>query len=405
MVKEELNVIVHRLATEYNGQVTLVENGCQQILCAGTELTFSPWNEDLITEQFGHLYFRSNEGILISPEFFCRRDVFTNLNIDAGTGYERLKNFISNIWMDHSLGITVIEGRRAGRNNSIIVYRFRIDQCILDEIEEKRQAQDRYRLEQENRRLREQREQREREEKERLSDFNYVNRNSRDAILSFDARTHSYCVNGIHFLGVTKFISSFFPAFEEDRIAREVANKRGVNPNLIKEEWAKEAFEGTELHKNIDLYLHGKPVNNSGTDFKLFLDFLKDNPLNPYRTEWNIFDEDSEVAGALDLLDYSNGRFTMYDWKRSKNLIDQYGPIKHNRFEERFAFYPISYIEDLPFWHYALQQNIYRYILKKKYDIDVKRMKLVVLHPSLTTPQIIDVPKMDEEIEKLINTR
>jgi hypothetical protein len=69
------------------------------------------------------------------------------------------------------------------------------------------------------------------------------------------------------------------------------------------------------------------------------------------------------------------------------------------------GFYPISEIEDLPFWHYALQQNLYRYILNKKYGIEVKRMKLVVLHPSLDQPVVLDVPNMSDAIDKMIRTR
>lgn len=241
--------------------------------------------------------------------------------------------------------------------------------------------------------------------KQLLEDFNYVNRHQRDGALVFDSTSHSYRYHGTELLSVTDFIASFFPVFNEKEKAKEISDKTGRSIDSILREWKEASDNGILLHKSIDAYYHKKQVNSSQQDYKLFLEFVEKNHLNPYRTEWSIYDEDAEVIGAIDLLDYSDGRFTLYDWKRSKNLVGSEGAIKHNRFETRMGYYPINDIEDLPFWHYALQQNLYRYILGKKYGIDVKRMKLVVLHPSLEHPIIIDIPNMTDSILKIINTR
>ena len=241
-------------------------------------------------------------------------------------------------------------------------------------------------------------------ERERQSDFNYINRHKRDALITVSSSSHCQ-YQGITLKPVTDFVAEFFPKFNKEARAKEISIRTGRDTSSILQEWDMAIAEGTRLHCNIDKFYHNKQGDSSRSDFNLFLDFTRDNKLTPYRSEWTIFDEESELVGTVDFLDYSNGFFTLYDWKRSKNLIDEDGIIKHNKYEHRMGYYPISDLEDLPFWHYALQQNIYRYILRKHYDITIKRMKLVVLHPSLKHYEIIDVPNMEEEVYKMIKTR
>ena len=58
---------------------------------------------------------------------------------------------------------------------------------------------------------------------------------------------------------------------------------------------------------------------------------------------------------------------------------------------------------DTNFWHYSLQLNVYRRILKEKYDIDVTELALVVLHPDNYSKdyEIVEVPILDEELDNL----
>lgn len=48
--------------------------------------------------------------------------------------------------------------------------------------------------------------------------------------------------------------------------------------------------------------------------------------LDPYRTEWMIYDDKHWLAGTLDLLvEEMDGTFTMYDWKRSRRMGREIG--------------------------------------------------------------------------------
>mgnify|MGYP002518283596 CR=1 FL=1 len=101
-----------------------------------------------------------------------------------------------------------------------------------------------------------------------------------------------------------------------------------------------------------------------------FLQFSKDHTLHPYRTEWRIYFEEYGVAGTLDFLEYQNGVFTIYDWKRSEKLV-QNGTIERESRWGNKALAPVSHLSDTTYYHYALQVSMYRYILEQKYDIHV----------------------------------
>jgi hypothetical protein len=60
-------------------------------------------------------------------------------------------------------------------------------------------------------------------------------------------------------------------------------------------------------------------------------------------------------------------------------------------------------LPDTIFYHYCLQQNLYRYMLEEHYGIRIKAMNLVVLHPDYPTYFVASVPKMDEVIQQVVS--
>ena len=58
-------------------------------------------------------------------------------------------------------------------------------------------------------------------------------------------------------------------------------------------------------------------------------------------------------------------------------------------------------LPDTPFYHYCMQQNLYRYMLETHYGIKVRGMNLVVLCPDYPTYFVAQVPKMDEVISQI----
>ena len=45
----------------------------------------------------------------------------------------------------------------------------------------------------------------------------------------------------------------------------------------------------------------------------------------------------------------------------------------------------LGHIHDSNYWHYTLQLNIYKYTLETKYELSVRDLHLVVIHPENQT--------------------
>lgn len=239
-----------------------------------------------------------------------------------------------------------------------------------------------------------------------MTDFNISNAHRRDLELSFDPETHIYTHNGIPYKSVTGIVEDCFEKFDVDYWAPRIAQKQGMTEQQLRAQWDAKAEHarrlGTIMHNKIERYYLGEALEFEEFDdtYRLFRQFTGDFHLNPYRTEWAIFDEQLRIAGTLDFLDYTNGQFTIYDWKRSDKLISDGRPITSNRYNKT-ALSPIDNIPDTTYWHYALQVSIYRYILERNYGINVHKGYLAVFHPSNPTYHVIEVPYLKQEITRL----
>ena len=113
--------------------------------------------------------------------------------------------------------------------------------------------------------------------------------------------------------------------------------------------------------------------------------------MEPYRTEWLVWNEDLKLAGSIDMLyKKDNGKYAIYDWKRSKEIKTE------NRYQSGYG--PLSHLPDANYWTYSMQLNIYRMILKQKYDMEVDELALVILHPNQANWRVIKINIMEEEV-------
>ncbi len=239
---------------------------------------------------------------------------------------------------------------------------------------------------------------------------NDTNSHPRDSRLTFDAESHTYFCDGREYISVTTLVDECFPKFDSVYWASKIALRDGVDPEVVLDRWQREADRarslGTAMHEKIERYYLGHDDGDDTDAFRLFRLFAAHNRLYPYRTEWRIFDEDYGVAGTLDFLERTpDGTFNIFDWKRSKKLVEADGRIVMQSPYGKRALHPVSHLHDTSYWHYALQLSIYRSILERKYGIRVSGMKLGVFHPSCSTPWIVDVPYLRDEVETIVNYR
>lgn len=254
-----------------------------------------------------------------------------------------------------------------------------------------------------------------------------VSNNERDSKIQFRAYEHIYLYDGhIQFNAVSNIINSFFVPFDANYWSNIKARQYKMSAGEILEEWdikgciSKEV--GTFMHKQIEGFYNGEEytpkykfvyngkyqqleeIISLETEKEQFLHFNSQHQFQPFRTEWAIYDEDLEIAGTIDMANINNnGSIDIYDWKRSSRLVDYYGnPKSTNAYGDK-SINGLIDIDNTPYWHYCIQQNLYRYILEKNYGIKVNKMYLVNFSIHTNDYAKLEVPKMDKAVISIVN--
>lgn len=180
---------------------------------------------------------------------------------------------------------------------------------------------------------------------------------------------------------------------------------RELNDDEIKEKWERNGElarnMGTHAHYCMERFFNSLPIDLSYPDSKIGLKFIHDHlvPLGAkaHRTELEIYGEEEDVAGSLDLsVILPNNELFIIDWKRSEKLPKKM--IGYSKMKE-----PLSNLEDCSGCSYALQLGCYRYIIEKYYGFKVKGVALVSLHPD--SPFFTPVPYLKKEVEYIMQKR
>ena len=237
------------------------------------------------------------------------------------------------------------------------------------------------------------------------------NHYERDERIQFSDSDHTYLIDKKNkAVSVTELIGRYFPKFDKEFWANKESIKTGKPKNEILKKWddlGKKARDlGTELHEQIENFYNSKEyIRTKELDkfFKFHKNHIQDK-YQPHRTEWRIFDEDKNLAGTVDMVyEKENGELFIFDWKRSKKIINSDGSIeKNNPFENGLD--GLSHLPSSDYVKYCLQQNIYKNILESKYDKKVSSMNLLILHPHLDNYHIIQVESFKNETKYLLDS-
>jgi len=244
------------------------------------------------------------------------------------------------------------------------------------------------------------------------------NKHAFDSNIKFQKEGHKYWINDdcTDLISSTTYIAKFFGKFDEDAIINKILNKHEyendpsyvyykMKPDDIKKMWESErnssSTKGTELHEDIELFYNDEPHFNSSTEFQYFLNFQNDhkNEFSIYRTEFLIFSEILKITGSVDALFINDdGTFTICDWKRTKRIdIESY--------QEKKISCPFDNLMDCNYIKYSLQLNLYRVILEKFYNFEIRDMFLIVCHPKNENYIKLNVDRMEDEGELLLCMR
>lgn len=223
-----------------------------------------------------------------------------------------------------------------------------------------------------------------------------------------DIHEYSSEINGekLIYTSGTTLIGKYFKPFDADRIAPFSAKKLGITVEEIKERWKKAGEDaarfGTRCHEICEDTILGRDLRNTPENEKEELTFKHaievasaiKNKFQIVGVEQIVFDHRLKIAGTIDLLCRSKVQpnlFYIFDWKTNKEISSE------NKYS-KYAFDPISHLDDTVLNHYQLQLNLYQYLLKfGKYVPKDSIFKMVLFH--LTPEGVEKFPLNDLQLE------
>jgi hypothetical protein len=233
--------------------------------------------------------------------------------------------------------------------------------------------------------------------------------------IAFEEESHKYHhkkdnTGNAEYVSVTTLIDRFFP-FDMDRFIQTKAKREERTEEDVLEEFLKNrdeaAEQGTLMHVEIEKFLKGEKYDANSKEFSMFKKFYEEIILAKgfefVEAEKKILLEKHNIAGTVDALFKKPDReeYLIVDWKRSKKLVVDGHPII---FGYGNATSELSHLDNSSYYKYALQQNIYKYILEKEYNMPISSMNLIVLHENYDEYHRVPLIKMEKEVGIIINS-
>ncbi len=236
-------------------------------------------------------------------------------------------------------------------------------------------------------------------------------KNPRGKTIYFTEADHRYIDDeGIEYTSVTTLLDEFFPKFDAETNASRIAARDNVSKEDILAKWndkkVKAADYGTRVHENAESLVLGRLLHQPNNDkeayaFAAVKEFVSSLTYAnaDIRTEQIVFSERLRIAGSIDLLCYIQETDQIYlsDYKTNEK-------ITYEGFRGEMALAPIQHIPASKYHKYALQLNMYEFLLKlEDWVPNVSIQKDLIFIPPFSNYQIINLPDMIEIPNMLIH--
>ena len=233
--------------------------------------------------------------------------------------------------------------------------------------------------------------------------------------IAFEDETHKYHhkkdeTGNAEYISVTTIINRFFP-FDMDRFIQTKAKREERTEVDVLEEYLKNrdeaAEKGTFMHMQIEFFLKGEEYDGDSKEFRMFKQFYEQivvaKGFKFVEAEKIISLDEFNIAGTVDALFKKPNKeeYLIVDWKRSKKLVVD-GHPKTYGFGS--ATSELSHVDNSSYYKYALQQNMYKYILETKYDMPISSMNLIVLHENYDEYHRVPLVNMDKEVKIILDS-
>ena len=236
--------------------------------------------------------------------------------------------------------------------------------------------------------------------------------------------------NVLPYISVYKAIDQYVVPFDQEKVAKKVAEKDNRTVEEVLNEWEFSrkwgSVKGIVVHNHLS-HLYGYEISKGEQDVYDFMsilngeqldqfnkhivslkkqseDFYKNNMhLIPIRSEFWVCDPIHGIRGVVDQAMYNqrNNSVEFYDWKTNKNFKFQ----SYNKWKPEMFLGSLSYMPKTDANYYGLQLNLYKYIVEKYTDIKVNACKIVWFNEHNEKALAIGIPNMQKQIEAILNDR
>lgn len=225
-------------------------------------------------------------------------------------------------------------------------------------------------------------------------------------------------------ISVTRLIEEYANEFDRDGIAEKVAKRDNKTIDEVLAEWEyKNKFacaKGSNCHEFAQSLWSGN--DNYYDDFDDSIEFKNANnsisiqAINFYEDYNNIYEhiQDEQVVGsaeydiasAVDHLFYNKltGEVDLIDYKTNSTLKGYNDDKKNRRYTKKMKV-PLHKIDDDAIHHYYIQLSIYKYLIEKYTNIKIANLIIVYMSENIENYEIIDIPYLKEEVEKILENR
>jgi hypothetical protein len=237
----------------------------------------------------------------------------------------------------------------------------------------------------------------------------------------FFEKDHHYEYKGQRVgISVTTFIHEYANEFNEQEMAYVVANRDNKTvEQVLKEwhykrdfscekgttchEWSQHLWSGNEYNEllfdgSIEYINAVNKIQNQAKNFKK--DY--DDRLEHLYDELPIGSAEYNIASCVDHLFYNKltGGLILVDYKTNSYLKGY-----NEKAYKKAMKVPLQHLNDDSLHHYYLQLSIYKFLIEKYAKVKVEEMFIVYFSENIEDYEIIEIPYLKDEVEKILENR
>lgn len=219
-------------------------------------------------------------------------------------------------------------------------------------------------------------------------------------------------------ISVTRLIEEYTQDFNAEEVASKVAEKRQCSISEILQEWKvkneQACLKGSISHETVQNLWTG--ISCRGTHkslseatkmalqkiFKQEENFYNDfkNKFKHLADEFVIGSNEYSIASAIDhlFINKLTGGLVMVDYKTNTDIH------KNEKYAKDMKV-PLQHLKDTTLNHYAIQLSIYKFLLEKYTNLKIEDFFIVWFSELNDNYQIIEVPYLKNEVEKILENR